>query len=219
MRKLCSKILVCTLVAGSLLPVMQLKAAEGRVQSDKTFIQTVAHSHKICANKKSQSGLMLNKLFIEDLSLNYGEISEKCEDELTPDHVGHGEYCTEIPYTYNCRYYFDTYDPDLNYELKDTSPCIRVEGALNEILSGFKKGSTKRMSVKSFIKLLKKNNYNVKHKYRKGELTSYYVSDEFEEVTFKTKKSSKTTYCLHIGVSSKDKSVSPYSITWLFVKK
>lgn len=219
MRKLCSKILVFTLVAGSLLPAMQLKAAESRVQSDKSFVQTVANSHKYLASKKSQSGLKLNKLFIEDLSLNYGEISEKCDEELTPEHVGHGEYCTEIPYSYNCRYYFDTYDPDLNYELKDTSPCIRVEGALNEILSGFKAGSTKRMSVKSFIKLLKKNNYNVKHKYRKGALSSYYVAEEFEEVTFKTKKSSKTTYCLHIGVSSKDKSVSPYSITWLFVKK
>ena len=219
MRKLCSKILVFTLVAGSLLPVMQPKAAEGRVQNDKAFAKTVAHSHKYLASKKSQSGLKLNKLFIEDLSLDYGAISKKCNDKLTPEHVGHGEYCTEIPYTNNCSYYFDTYDPDLNYELKDTSPCIRVEGPLNEILSGFKAGSTKRMSVKSFIKLLKKNNYNVKYKYRKGELTSYYVSDEFEEVTFKTKKSGKTTYCLHIGVSGKDKSVAPSSITWLFVKK
>lgn len=219
MRKLCSKILVFTLVAGSLLPVVQSKATEGSVQSDKAFVRTVAHSNKTCANKKSQSGLKLNKLFIEDLSLDYGAISKKCDDKLTPEHIGHGEYCAEIPYTYNCSYYFDTYDPDLNFELKDSSPCIRVEGALNEILSGFKKGSTKRMSVKSFIKLLKKNNYNVKHKYRKGELNSYYVADKFEEVTFKTKKSGKTTYCLHIGVSGKDKSVAPYSITWLFVKK
>jgi hypothetical protein len=219
MRKLCSKVLVFTLVVGSLLPAMQSKAAEGRVQNDKASVQTVANSHKYLASKKSQSGLKLNNLFIEDLSLDYGAISKKCNDKLTPEHVGHGEYCTEIPYTNNCSYYFDTYDPDLNYELKDTSPCIRVEGPLNEILSGFKAGSTKRMSVKSFIKLLKKNNYNVKYKYRKGELTSYYVSDEFEEVTFKIKKSGKVTYCLHVGVSSKDNSVSPDSITWLFVKK
>ena len=70
MRKLCSKILVFTLVAGSLLPVMQPMAADGRVQNDKAFAKTVAHSHKYLASKKSQSGLKLNKLFIEDLSLN-----------------------------------------------------------------------------------------------------------------------------------------------------
>lgn len=219
MRKLCSKVLVFTLVVGSLLPAMQSKAAEGRVQNDKAFVQTVANSHKYLASKKSQSGLKLNNLFIEDLSLDYGAISKKCNDKLTPEHVGHGEYCTEIPYTNNCSYYFDTFDLDLTYELKDTSPCIRVEGPLNEILSGFNAGSNKKMSVKSFIKLLKKNNFNVKYKFRKGELNSYYLAEEFEEVTFKTKKSSKITYCLHIGVSSKDKSVSPYSITWLFVKK
>ena len=62
MRKLCSKILVFTLVAGSLLPVMQPKAADGRVQNDKAFAKTVAHSHKYLARNHNPVSSLISCL-------------------------------------------------------------------------------------------------------------------------------------------------------------
>ena len=182
-------------------------------------IQNSSGLSKIYAASVPKSGVRLNKLLIEDLSLDYGAIKEKCGDKPDTEQLGHGEYYAEIPYSNNLGYYFDAFDPEFIYELKDTSPCIKVEGALNEIFSGLKKNSSKKISLKSFIKSLKKNNYNVKYKVLEGQPTSYYISEHYVEVTFKLKKSDKKTYCLNLDLGDgKNTKISLLNHTWLFIK-
>lgn len=204
MKKILIRLLVTVLFLGSMLPIA-IQTAQARVSVDK---------RRLAASKKKKLKYTLKKGLLKDLYSNYGKINKRYKGKLYAEHVSHGEYYAFVE-KLGISYIFDTYDEELNYELKNSSPCIKLEGGAKSFFSGLKK----KTSLSSLVKDLKKQATNVTYELKEGDITAYYVSEYYAEIRFRLAKGFEgDEFRITVALDEGD-NVLPDALTWVSKKR
>lgn len=159
--------------------------------------------------KKKKAGIRFKKSLVKDFGIGFGEINKKNGGGLEGELLYHGEFAVPME-KLELFYIFTDYDGLGDYELTDDLPMNKIQGRIDRMVSGMKK----EVTVKDFVKSMKKGLFNVKAEILDGEQTSYYIAERYAEFTFGLKKGGETKYCLQIALDEKDK-IFPDSLAWL----
>ena len=175
-------------------------------------IYTASFPSDIYVGPEDDIIVVRNRMVLE-LPLNYGNLKVRFGDSIKSELAYHGEYYVTAP-DYDITYVVGT-DFLEDYELKDDSPVIRIEGRLGSLTDGMKG----EMTIDEFIDKLNNSGCTAYYTEREGQATSYYISENYYEVYFSRNAGDAGVdydfeQSLHIDKGDGGK-ISPDSSAWL----